>query len=182
MIGHLTKSIKDSKKDISNYKSIKLKTQKQEKEKEDLDMSGDNIKSSQMQLNISKNKSIMGEQANSIEKGIMNYEYDRINNNKLIMLHFINFEMAYHALALEELTKLFKEVKGIGKDENDSENDDNNDEEEDNIKKSKLSKNKKSLKKSKKSEDADEEEESDEEGGDDEKKKDNSEEKEIADE
>ena len=41
----------------------------------------------------------------------MQYEFERIDNNKLIMLHLINYEMAYHARAIETLTQLFKDVK-----------------------------------------------------------------------
>ena len=48
----------------------------------------------------------MGKMGSNIQRGIMSYEHDRINNNKLILLHFINYEMAYHTKALEELTDL----------------------------------------------------------------------------
>ena len=166
----LMRTIKNNKKDIGNYRSMKIKTQKQEKEKRDLDMSGDNLKSSQIQQNISRNKSIMEGQENSLQKGIMNYEYDRINNNKLIILHFINYEMAYHAKALEELTNLFKEVKKIGvtdgeDDHNDGKEDSQEDDDDDvdNDKKKISSSKNKSYKKSRKSEDEGEDEENDDE-------------------
>lgn len=134
--------VKNSKKDIGNYQSTKIKTRKQEEEKRNLDRSGNNLKGSQLEIDISRNQSIMGQMGSNIQKGIMNYEHDRINNNKLILLHFINYEMAYHAKALEELTDLYGKVKklGIDKDDPESEEDNNDDE---NIKESRLSKSKK---------------------------------------
>ena len=77
----------------------------------------------------------------------MKYEYERITNNKLIMLHLINYEMAYHAEAIKMLTNLFKDVKTINPkksineslrslnmskkiDEKEEEDDDDNDNEE----------------------------------------------------
>ena len=98
--------VKNSKKDIGNYQSTKIKTRKQEEEKRNLDRSGNNLKGSQLEIDISRNQSIMGKMGSNIQRGIMSYEHDRINNNKLILLHFINYEMAYHAKALEELTDL----------------------------------------------------------------------------
>ena len=46
-----------------------------------------------------------------IKDNIMQYEADRIQNNKKIMLHLINYEMAYHAKYIEKLTELFNDIK-----------------------------------------------------------------------
>ena len=149
--------VKNSKKDIGNYQSTKIKTRKQEEEKRNLDRSGNNLKGSQLEIDISRNQSIMGQMGSNIQKGIMNYEHDRINNNKLILLHFINYEMAYHAKALEELTDLYGKVKILGLEKDNGENEDDNDDE--NIKESRLSKSKKKSQK----EDSEEIEENEEE-------------------
>ena len=110
-------------------------------------------------------------------KNNMQYEADRIQNNKKIMLHLINYEMAYHAKYIEKLAELFKDIKssnltksikeslmsvGVSQnvfndDDNDNEesekNEDDEGDDDDNklLKSSKLSKSKKSsTKKSKK--------------------------------
>ena len=48
---------------------------------------------------------------NDIKDEIMQYEADRIQNDKKIMLLLINYEMAYHAKYIEKLTKLFNDIK-----------------------------------------------------------------------
>lgn len=149
---------KDTKQKIGNYKSMKNRTENQKQEIEKLKKSGVDIRESQAALE--NNRSTMKDLGNTLEDNIMNYEYNRINNNKLIMLHLINYEMAYHAEAIEKLTNLFKDIKYINpkksinksvrslnmsqkieeeesneENEEDQENDDN--ESNDNIKKSK---------------------------------------------
>ena len=114
----------------------------------------------------------MADEEKQLRDQIMNYEADRININKKIMLYLINFEMAYHAKYIELLTKLFNDIKekdlkksikesvmsvGVSQNvadeiddeeqsENNDDDDDNNDDEDDQeeLKKSKLSKSKKS--------------------------------------
>lgn len=149
---------KDTKQKIGNYKSMKNRTENQKQEIEKLRKSGADIRESQAALE--NNRSTMKDLGNTLEDNIMNYEFNRINNNKLIMLHLINYEMAYHAEAIEKLTNLFKDIKYINpkksinksvrslnmsqkieeeesneENEEDQENDDN--ESNDNIKKSK---------------------------------------------
>lgn len=163
---------KKTKQNIGNYKNIKIKTKAQEEEMEEMKKKGQDVKGSQISLNISQNKSIMADEEKELRDQIMNYEADRININKKIMLYLINFEMAYHAKYIELLTKLFNDIKekdlkksikesvmsvGVSQNvadeiddeeqsENNDDDDDNNDDEDDQeeLKKSKLSKSKKS--------------------------------------
>ena len=160
---------KKTKQEIGNYKNIKSKTQDQEEEMQKLKSKGQDVKNSQISWNISQNKSTMLDLGKNIEDRIMKYEFDRISNNKLIMLHLINYEMAYHANSIEKLTDLFKLIKatnlkqslkksnislGISQkgdeEEEESENsgDDNDGDEEDEGKKLKKSSKSKSLRKS----------------------------------
>ena len=107
---------------------------------------------------------------NDIIDEIMQYEADRIQNDKKIMLLLINYEMAYHAKSIAELTELFNDIKssnltksikeslmsvGVSQnvfndDDNDNEesekNEDDEGDDDDNklLKSSKLSKSKKS--------------------------------------
>ena len=163
---------KRTKQNIGNYKNIESKTKAQEEEVEKMKKKGQDVKGSQISLNISQNKSYMAEEGKGLKDQIMNYEADRININKKIMLYLINFEMAYHAKYIEELTKLFNDIKekdlkksikdsvmsvGVSQNvadeiddeeqsENNDDDDDNNDDEDEQeeLKKSKLSKSKKS--------------------------------------
>jgi hypothetical protein len=104
---------KKTKQDIGNYKNIKSKTEKQAEEIDNMRKSGINVKGSQISQNMLQNKSTMNDLGETIEGRMMKYEYERITNNKLIMLHLINYEMAYHADAIKMLTNLFKDVKTI---------------------------------------------------------------------
>ena len=103
---------KKTKQNIGNYKNIESKTKAQEEEMEKMKKKGQDVKGSQISVNISQNKSYMAEEGKGLKDQIMNYEADRININKKIMLYLINFEMAYHAKYIEELTKLFNDIKG----------------------------------------------------------------------
>ena len=180
---------KKTKQKIGNYKNIKSKTEEGEKEMEKMKRKGQEVKGSQISLNVSQNKSTMVDVGKDIKDEIMKYEADRIEINKQIMLLLINYEMAYHTKYIEELTKLFAEIKGedltksikqsvisVGVSQNVSDDDDNNNEEEseknddenddeddENLKTSKLNKSKKaSVRKSKKSEKKDDDDSDDE--------------------
>lgn len=104
---------KKTKQEIGNYRNLKSKTKGQEEEMKKMEDKGQDIKNSQISLSHSQNKKTMKTMENTLENHIMKYEKDRISNNKLIMLHLINYEMAYHAKAIENLTNLFKKVKEI---------------------------------------------------------------------
>ena len=133
---------KRTKQKIGNYKSMKSSELSQEKKIEELKKSGADISASQSALE--NNKSSRKSLGKSLEDEIMQYEFERISNNKLIMLHLINYEMAYHAKAIETLTQLFKDVKSskpkssinpllqsIGVSQKVADSDDNREEDED---------------------------------------------------
>ena len=181
---------KKTKQKIGNYKNIKSKTEEGEKEMEKMKRKGQEVKGSQISLNVSQNKSTMVDVGKDIKDEIMKYEADRIEINKQIMLLLINYEMAYHTKYIEELTKLFAEIKGedltksikqsvisvgvsqnVSDDDDDNNNeeesekndDENDDEDDENLKTSKLNKSKKaSVRKSKKSEKKDDDDSDDE--------------------
>lgn len=47
---------------------------------------------------------------NEFENKIAEFEVQRIDDNKCILLHMIHSELAFHAKCLEELSKLYSEV------------------------------------------------------------------------
>jgi hypothetical protein len=73
---------KRTKQNIGNYKNIESKTKAQEEEVEKMKKKGQDVKGSQISLNISQNKSYMAEEGKGLKDQIMNYEADRININK----------------------------------------------------------------------------------------------------
>ena len=52
-------------------------------------------------------------QEESIEQSLTDFELERISNNKLVFLHLIHAEMAYHAKAFEQLGTLYKDINNV---------------------------------------------------------------------
>jgi hypothetical protein len=52
-------------------------------------------------------------QEQSIEHILTDFELERITNNKLLFLHLIHAEMAYHAKAFEKLGTLYKDINNV---------------------------------------------------------------------
>lgn len=45
-----------------------------------------------------------------MESDIVQFESDRVEDNKMLLLHHIHSELAFHATAVERLSKLFQEI------------------------------------------------------------------------
>jgi hypothetical protein len=56
---------------------------------------------------LSQSKDIIGK---GLEKEIVEFEANRVDDNKAVLLHFIHAELAYHANAMQTLTKLYQEI------------------------------------------------------------------------
>ena len=52
-------------------------------------------------------------QEQTIEHILTDFEIERVSNNKLLFLHLIHAEMAYHAKAFEKLGTLYKEINNV---------------------------------------------------------------------
>lgn len=48
-----------------------------------------------------------------IEKNVCLIEADRVKDNKYLFLHYIHFELEYHAKAVEKLSQLFNQINLI---------------------------------------------------------------------
>ena len=101
---------KQAKKDIGKYKDKKKLNEKQEFELEKAKASRNTIKESQLNNEIEKSKLEIDNELSSIQKNMIKYEKDRIEDSKYIILHFIHCEMAYHAKSVEKLSKLYKDI------------------------------------------------------------------------
>lgn len=104
---------KHQKQQVGQFQETRKKTQKQEEEVQKAKASQNTIKESQLQSDIKNNKSIMENKGVEIKDQLMIFEDQRTRNNKLIILHFIHNEMAYHAQAIEKLSELYKTIKGL---------------------------------------------------------------------
>ena len=53
-----------------------------------------------------------------VEEEIAKFESERVSNDKLLLLQYIHSELAFHANAVEKLSKLFAEVNAYDPKEN----------------------------------------------------------------
>lgn len=104
---------KKEKKDIGNYKDKKKENTKQQYELEKAKSVNNTIKQSQLKEDIEKSRLEINDAQGNLQRSVLEFEKDRIINNKYIILHFIHCEMAYHAKSVEKLSKLFKSIKEI---------------------------------------------------------------------
>jgi hypothetical protein len=69
------------------------------------------LKKNVSQLNDLKKKGILSsETENPVKKELLQYENDRILNDKAIFLHFIHSELYYHSKAVEKLSNLYTKI------------------------------------------------------------------------
>ena len=73
-------------------------------------VSRNELKESKLSVDLAKSINEIREAGQSMEKDIMQYDSDRIQNNKFIILHFIHCKMNYHAKSIEKLGQLYKEI------------------------------------------------------------------------
>ena len=69
------------------------------------------LKKKVSQFNDLKKKGVSNsEMENTVKKDLLQYENDRILNNKAIFLHFIHSELSYHSKAVEKLSNLYTKI------------------------------------------------------------------------
>lgn len=92
---------------ITETKKTKEKTLQElskAQSKNDLEKSGklkaDHGKSQEDETNLGR----------KLESDIVQFESERVDDNKYLLLHYIHSELAFHATALENLTKLYGEI------------------------------------------------------------------------
>ena len=49
----------------------------------------------------------------NLEKELVEFEASRLDDNKAVLLHYIHSELAYHANAMQSLSKLYQEINLI---------------------------------------------------------------------
>lgn len=104
------KKIKEFKKPMNQIKDLgKTMESHQEKiQKAKTKSDIDTINKYEKELqNAQQNKVKVG---NKLESEIVEFEANRVNDNKSVLLHFIHSELAYHSNALQFLLTLFQEI------------------------------------------------------------------------
>lgn len=67
-------------------------------------------KVSKLSSEVKKNEDEEKLEGNKVESGLADFEAERLTDNKYLLLHYIHSELAFHATALEKLTKLYGEI------------------------------------------------------------------------
>ena len=112
-IKYYPQKVKEFKKPLNNIKGhIKnQKTFKEKSEKAREKQNQDEVNRFEREIQEVKNKQVR--EGNDLEKDIVQFEADRISDNKSLILHYIHSELAYHANALQSMSKLYQEINII---------------------------------------------------------------------
>ena len=98
--------------------------EKTQKTKAKLEKNRNEVKNDDVQKIQSINREIanstmdMARRAKSLEETMVKFESERVLDNQYLFLHYIHSELKYHCAALENLSKLFFEIKGMDPREN----------------------------------------------------------------
>lgn len=104
---------KSYKQSIGHYKDIKKQNEKDEKEKEKAKSKQENDRVKNLQMSINYRKENLAQQGVSLENDMVLFENERIISNKLLILHYIHGELAYHAKALEKLSTIYEQINDL---------------------------------------------------------------------
>jgi len=96
---------------IINHKEIKKDINNMKKELDKADEEGNDLKKSRISADIETTKHNAEKSGKDIQDNIVSFEKERIENNQLLLLHFIHNELAYHASSIETLSKLYYDIK-----------------------------------------------------------------------
>ena len=98
--------------------------EKTQKTKVKLEKSRNEVKNDDVQKIQSINREIanstndMVKKSKGLEEAMVKFESERVLDNQYLFLHYIHSELKYHCAALEDLSKLFFEIKGMDPREN----------------------------------------------------------------
>ena len=101
---------KELKKGVSNYQNLIKNNEKKEKERQKVASNNEIEKDKLIQNEIQSGKTEILNKQLSNEEALLSYENNRIMNNKYLILHYIHSELAYHASAVEKLSKTYTTI------------------------------------------------------------------------
>lgn len=104
--------VKEFKKPINKIhdmeKNIEKHNEKIEKAKTKGTIDIDTLKKQEEEKNKMGHDKIIA--AKTLESNIVQFEAERVDDNKAVLLQFIHMELAYHANAMQSLSKLYQEI------------------------------------------------------------------------
>lgn len=111
------KEAKERKKEMEDLEKAKKRTEKFEKNRNEV-KNDDVNKIQSINGEIAKSRNDEVKKAASLEQAMVKFESERVIDNQFLFLHYIHSELKYHCAALENLSDLFFEIKGIDPREN----------------------------------------------------------------
>jgi hypothetical protein len=111
------KEAKERKKEMEDLEKTKKRTEKFEKNRNEV-KNDDVQKIQSINGEIAKSRNEEVRKAASLEQAMVKFESERVIDNQYLFLHYIHSELKYHCRALESLSDLFFEIKGINPREN----------------------------------------------------------------
>lgn len=102
--------LRDFRQKLNEIKGIQNSIQTHEKniEKAKTKSDGDMLRKAEEGKHKDSQKKVIA--GNALEKDYVDFEANRVDDNKAVLLHFIHSELAYHATAMQTLTKLYQEI------------------------------------------------------------------------
>jgi hypothetical protein len=101
------------KKDLSNIKNLREQTEKSTKEQEKAKNKKDVNAVRNLNADIKQKEQKQKQESNNFERKLVQFESERVNDNKCLFLHYIHSELQYHAKALEKMSSLFNLINSI---------------------------------------------------------------------
>jgi hypothetical protein len=111
------KEAKERKKEMEDLEKAQKTKQKLEKNRNEV-KNDDVQKIQSINREIANSTMDMARRAKSLEETMVKFESERVLDNQYLFLHYIHSELKYHCAALENLNKLFFEIKGMDPREN----------------------------------------------------------------
>ena len=101
------------KKDLSNIKNLREQKEKSTKEQEKAKNKKDVNAVRNLNADIKQKEQKQKQESNNFERKLVQFESERVNDNKCLFLHYIHSELQYHAKALEKMSSLFNLINSI---------------------------------------------------------------------
>ena len=111
------KEAKERKKEMEDLEKTKKTKEKLEKNRNEV-KNDDVQKIQSINREIANSTNDMVRRAKNLEEAMVKFESERVLDNQYLFLHYIHSELKYHCAALENLNKLFFEIKGMDPREN----------------------------------------------------------------
>jgi hypothetical protein len=102
--------VKSFKSNLDSISGIKKSKEKQQNEISKAQTKKDFEKAGKLTSELKMQEDKERQEGNVLENGLADFESQRVMDNKYLLLHYIHSELAFHATALEKLSKLYGEI------------------------------------------------------------------------